>query len=129
MVTRKTFDEMRKNNPSESEVHDWLDGASIAELRKFCRNWSKHTVCGDYGRFMLSVRLGEAALEPHWSVTPNFWITVIACLAAIGALWFGWRADVRDRSREVPASHADSPTAPAQLSSASSPSNSPPLKP
>jgi hypothetical protein len=129
MVTRKTFDELRKSNPSESEVHDWLDGASIAELRKFCRNWSKHTVCGDYGRFMLSVRLCEAALEPHWSVTPNFWITVIACLAALGALWFGWRADVRD-SRLDQRDHLSGQTVAQPLpSSASSPSNLPALKP
>jgi hypothetical protein len=85
MATRKTLDEILKSNHSESDIRDWIDGASIAELRRFCRDWSKHTVCGDYGRFMLQVRLGEAALEPHWSVTPNFWITVIACLAAVVA--------------------------------------------
>ncbi|MGO8742729.1 MAG: hypothetical protein ACLPYZ_18070 [Limisphaerales bacterium] len=129
MVTHKTFDELETSNPSETEVRNWIDDASIAELRRFCRSWSRHTVCGDYGRFMLQVRLGEAALQPHWSVTPNFWITVIACLAAVGALWFSWRADIRD-SRLDQKDHQSGQTVAQPLpSSVSSPSNLSVLKP
>jgi hypothetical protein len=35
--------------------------------------------------YELQKRLLLQTSKPHWSVTPNFWITVIACLAAIVA--------------------------------------------
>jgi hypothetical protein len=32
----------------------------------------------------------EGLKIPHWTVLPNFWVTVIAALAAILAVYFSW---------------------------------------
>jgi hypothetical protein len=58
MASRKTFEQLRTSNPSEGEIRDWIDTASIPELKVFVRNWSKHTVCGDYGQTGMALKLG-----------------------------------------------------------------------
>ena len=34
--------------------------------------------------------------KPHWSVTPNFWLTFVAAVAGILAVWFAYRAEIRE---------------------------------
>ena len=34
--------------------------------------------------------------KPHWSVTPNFWLTFVAAVAGILAVWFAYRAELRE---------------------------------
>ena len=83
MTTRKTFEQLLNSNPSDSEVLNWIDGATIPELKEFVRRGSKHSVSGDYGRTVLSIKLSEAALKPHWIVWATFAAGAIAALAAV----------------------------------------------
>jgi hypothetical protein len=83
MTTRKTFEQLLTSNASEAEVRDWIDGATIPELKEFVRSWSSHTVCGDYGRTILSIKLAEAALKPHWVIWATFVAGALAALAAV----------------------------------------------
>lgn len=34
----------------------------------------------------------EELKKPHWTVNPNFWITLVSAIAAIVAAYFAWRA-------------------------------------
>jgi hypothetical protein len=34
----------------------------------------------------------EDLKRPHWTVKPNFWITVVSAIAAILAAYFAWRS-------------------------------------
>jgi hypothetical protein len=34
----------------------------------------------------------EDLKKPHWTVLPNFWITVLSALAAVVAAYFAWKA-------------------------------------
>lgn len=34
----------------------------------------------------------EELKKPHWTVSPNFWVTVTSAVAAIVAAYFAWRA-------------------------------------
>jgi hypothetical protein len=108
---------------------DWLAAASDDLLDEYIANISNND---SFHRMAVAERERRhflRVLKPHWSVTPNFWITVIACLAAVGAFWFGWRADVRD-SRLDQRDHPSGQTVAQPLPPLpSSPSNSPALKP
>jgi len=37
----------------------------------------------------LASRLAELK-KPHWTVNPNFWLTVVSAAAAVVAAYFGW---------------------------------------
>ena len=65
------------------EIRAWIYEATRDELEDFLRVAS----VGDYqipqvffedARAALQLRLARAALKPHWSVTPNFWLTFIS---------------------------------------------------
>ena len=88
MSVRKTFEELRKSNPTEGEICDWIDSATIPELKECVRHWSKNTVCGDYANRILNVKVVEAAAQPHWTTTPNFWITVCGFVVAFLSMIF-----------------------------------------
>ncbi len=38
----------------------------------------------------IKLRLDELK-KPHWTVLPNFWLTLIAALAAVAAAFIAWR--------------------------------------
>jgi hypothetical protein len=83
MASRKTFKQLYGSNPSEAEIRDWIDTATLQELKEFVRFWSKNTVCGDYGRTALSIKLAEDALKPHWVIWATFVAGAIAAIAAV----------------------------------------------
>ena len=117
----------KEKNPDETI--SWINSASISELRDFMRSLVFLDPWLGRAQTALSIKISEAAKEPHWSVTPNFWISLIACVAAIVAAWFAFRTDFRERQREHTGSASDLPAAQALLPSPSSPSNSSALKP
>lgn len=39
--------------------------------------------------------LTRAALRPHWTVVPAFWLIVLSVIISITALFFAWRAEMR----------------------------------
>ena len=114
------------------ETRNWITSASVPELVDFCHKAGSHVkfcTMVELARAELALKTAEASERVHWTVRPNFWLTLIACLAAIVAAWFAWRSDFRERSREVPASHGDLSGAPVQSPLSGPPSNSPALKP
>lgn len=112
-----------------NETIEWINSASISELRDFMHSLGYLDPWFGRAQNALSIKLAEAAKEPHWSVTPNFWFTVISAVAAIVAAWFAWRADFREQQREHTGAASDLPAAQALSPSPSSPSNSSALKP
>ena len=103
--------------------------ASDEHLDEYILNISGNENLHRLGLAERSKRQFKHLSAPHWSVTPNFWISLIACLAAIVAAYFAWRADFREQQRDHTVPASGSPAAPASSPLPSSPSNSPALKP
>jgi hypothetical protein len=87
-------DLLRDRREDEAAVLAWISEATVSELQEFIRLAAKNGLTMGY---ILSAQMALDAkhAEPHWSVTPNFWITLIACIAALVAAWFAWQAGQR----------------------------------
>jgi hypothetical protein len=123
-MAQSNFDAMMAaiRDSDSQRLHDLMLKASLVDLYRVIREISPHNSLYPRVRTALDFKMAEAARTPHWSVTPNFVFTVIACLAAIVAVWFGWRADVRDSRLD----HKDAPSGQIAAPQTPSLSNSPP---
>ena len=111
-----------------NEVRTWIYEATIEELEDFIKEASAPRMLTDQipdsyvqeAQTTLQLRLAKAALNPHWSVVPNFWVTVVAAVAGVIAVWWGWHHDSQEQSRAVqsgPAYHTPLPALPAPINS------------
>jgi hypothetical protein len=85
---RKTFEEIKNGSLEDEIIIDWIQDATIEELQALLK-WAHH------GRriyavasSMLAIRLSEAERQPHWSLTPTFWVSVAVLIVAILAWIF-----------------------------------------
>jgi len=130
-MARKTVQEIIATD-DVNQTRDWITSASIPELKEFIHTagrWTKHSIMTDLARAELSILAAEASERVHWTVKPTFWITVIACLAAIVAAVASVRVEIRDYLHDQKAHHAVSPASQVPPPLPNSPSNSPALKP
>lgn len=68
-------------------VSDFTDSQLVSVL---------HTGKDDLLRDMCRTEImTRAALRPHWTVVPAFWLIVLAVIISIAALFLGWRAEMR----------------------------------
>jgi hypothetical protein len=91
------------------EIRAWIYEATTDELEDFLRvaslgEYQIPQVFFEDARAALQVRLARAALKPHWSITPNFFVAVIAGLATLAGVVIAW-IELRGRS-PAPANHA-----------------------
>ena len=83
---RKSVQEIL-NADTHRERREWLASASIPELQEFLRSASAHQSEYQHARTELDSRLAQAALKPHWSVVPTFWLVVASvALSAIAII-------------------------------------------
>jgi hypothetical protein len=113
---RKTAKELLSTGVLDGdEIRAWIYEATTNELEDFLRDAS----LGEYqipqeffedARAALQLRMARAALKPHWSVVPNFWVTVLAAIAGVAATvicLFEWRQHHLQDEQRVPANHPD----------------------
>jgi hypothetical protein len=86
---RKTATQLLSANAfSGYEIQSWITGASIKELEEFIHIAGEREMPSDFiqqAQTALQLLLAKEALRPHWSVVPNFWVTVLAAIAGIVA--------------------------------------------
>jgi hypothetical protein len=97
------------NTTDRAEVVRWIGEASEEELREMLAQVSPHWRYFELVKAELSAKIAEDARDeerrhhgetkhlleqlkkPHWTVKPNFWVTVVAAIAALVAAYFAWR--------------------------------------
>lgn len=128
---RATVQELLAANPSDDEaIIAWLSDAAVPELEEFILDASrKYGFQGERPMRFAQLTLQSRLAEPHWSVTPNFWITLISAVAAILAAYAAVRVELRElardrTSRAVPLTPLQAPPP-----SPAPPSNAPAVKP
>jgi hypothetical protein len=87
---RETVKELFTRGPSEQEVTNWLDSATVEEREDFIVNGWKYQYVGDRGRDYLrraQLTLERKIVKHHWSVTPGFWVAFAAMVFAAIAAW------------------------------------------
>ena len=85
-ATRKLPREIAASS-SHFEKQEWINTASIQELREFLNSVPPLNRDFELAKTELSVRLSEAARSPHWTVTPSFWMAFAATVFAAIAAW------------------------------------------
>jgi hypothetical protein len=83
----KTYSELRTKGASPAECTAWIESASKEELLEVIKSNADASHVPDYklAEKLLLVRLAEP--QPHWTVTPAFWVGVVAMVFAAIALW------------------------------------------
>lgn len=107
----------------------WISKATDELLDEYVSNISENE---HYHRMALAERERRHfnhLSRPHWSVTPNFWFSFTACLAAIAAAVFAYRADLGEQRRDHTGAASGSPASQATSAIPSPLSNSPSMKP
>jgi hypothetical protein len=77
---RKMVRDILSDDVSHRERREWLSSASIVELEEFLHSVSVHQSEYQYACTELESRLAHAAMKPHWSVVPTFWLVVVSVL-------------------------------------------------
>jgi hypothetical protein len=75
----------------EEDISDFTDSQLVSVL---------HTGKADNLRDMCRTEIQtRAALHPHWTIVPAFWLIVLSVIISIMALFVAWRAETRTRRK------------------------------
>jgi hypothetical protein len=94
------------------EVQAWITSAKVEELEDLIRvaaEFNAPSFVIEDAQTALQIHFAKAALKPHWSVTPGFWIAVVSTLTGIVGIGIGWlafRHDVQE-PKPAPVNHPD----------------------
>jgi hypothetical protein len=79
---------------SKRELRAWLKEASDADIDDYIHGVSAAGHFWTYAIAERQRRQMEKLSKPHWTTVPNFWLTLIAALAAViglmVAVWVAW---------------------------------------
>ena len=102
----------RKMNPPDKEHIKDLPTETLIEL---AQNFASERPFVEYLSQELAKRRHNESMKrldelrnPHWTVQPNFWITVVSAVAAVLAAYFAWLA-VRPAATPLPPAISASP--------------------
>jgi len=120
MQTTITAKEILESGGSAVEVNLWIADAPICELEEYIRLapiYGQQCFVGD-AQATLHRKAAQAALKPHWSITPGFIVGVLAMIFAAIAAWpviQGWIPAARHADKAASFQSPQSNSVPAKL--------------
>lgn len=75
------------NCTDEREIREWLKTASIEEVEEYIYHCSVTWQPRQYAIAERDRRYHRKLLQPHWTLTPGFWVAFAAMVFAAIAAW------------------------------------------
>jgi hypothetical protein len=118
LIVRMTPEQAARHH-NQYEVIDWLESASVDELKKFLINPNGNSpYLRDRAQICLTVEMSKRTRKPHWSLPWTFWVTVSILIVSLASMVFAaiavWPI-VREWFPSSPPAHKDSSSQPPQL--------------